>query len=86
MLELMGHQPSLAHDGLEALEAAKTQQPDVIMLDIGLPGMNGYDVCRELRKDPRFVSTADDCPDRLGPGARPAAGAGSDSITTSSPR
>lgn len=57
MLEFMGHQPSLIHDGLKALEAAKQQNPDVIMLDIGLPGMNGYDICRELRKDPLFKDT-----------------------------
>lgn len=57
MLELIGHQPTLAHDGLEALEAAKNLGPDVIMLDIGLPGMNGYDICRELRKNPLFKNT-----------------------------
>lgn len=57
MLEMIGHQPQLAHDGLEALHAAKAMHPDVILLDIGLPGMNGYDVCRELRKDPAFKNT-----------------------------
>jgi CheY-like chemotaxis protein len=57
MLELIGHTPTLAHDGIEALATARTLQPDVILLDIGLPGMNGYDVCRELRKDPRFKNT-----------------------------
>ena len=57
MLELIGHEPSLSHDGLEALTVARDLQPDVILLDIGLPGMNGYDVCRELRKDPLFKNT-----------------------------
>ena len=57
MLELIGYQPTLAHDGLEALAIAKSLIPDAILLDIGLPGMNGYDVCRELRKDPRFKNT-----------------------------
>lgn len=57
MLELIGHQPSLAHDGPGALEAAREMYPDVIVLDIGLPGMNGYDVCRELRKDSHFKNT-----------------------------
>ncbi|MGE3624678.1 MAG: response regulator [Bdellovibrionales bacterium] len=57
MLELIGHEPTLAHDGKEALTAARQLQPDVIVLDIGLPGMNGYDVCRELRKDPLFENT-----------------------------
>lgn len=54
MLEMIGHRPVLAHDGLEAIEVAKNMQPDVILLDIGMPGMSGYDVCRELRKDPAF--------------------------------
>lgn len=57
MLELIGHKPVLAHTGPEALETALTLMPDAILLDIGLPGMNGYEVCRELRKDPRFKDT-----------------------------
>lgn len=57
MLELIGHDYTLAHDGKEAIEMAERIQPDVIMLDIGLPGMSGYDVCRELRKNPAFKDT-----------------------------
>jgi signal transduction histidine kinase len=57
MLELIGHEFTLAHDGLEALELARKSVPDVILLDIGLPGMNGYDVCKALRADPRFKDT-----------------------------
>lgn len=52
MLKIMGHDSRTAFDGLEALEAAKTFLPDVIMLDIGLPKLNGYDVCRRIRKEP----------------------------------
>jgi signal transduction histidine kinase len=57
MLEMIGHTPTLVHDGLEALKVAQEMKPDVILLDIGLPGMNGYDICRELRKDPEFRDT-----------------------------
>lgn len=57
MLELIGHEYHLAHDGIEALELAKKMLPDVVMLDIGLPGMNGYEVCKALRADPRFKNT-----------------------------
>ncbi len=57
MLALVGHDIVLAHDGPEALAVAREARPDVIMLDIGLPGMSGYDVCRELRKDPAFQHT-----------------------------
>lgn len=52
LLELMGHQTRTAHDGLAALEAAEAFRPDVVLLDIGLPKMNGYDVCRKLREQP----------------------------------
>lgn len=57
MLELIGHEPTLAHDGLAAIKIAQEQYPDVVLLDIGLPGMNGYDVCRTLRQDPHFGET-----------------------------
>jgi len=57
MLSIIGHDITVAHDGPEALGLARKAHPDVIMLDIGLPGMSGYDVCRELRKDPAFAKT-----------------------------
>jgi CheY-like chemotaxis protein len=58
LLESMGYGSyALAEDGPGAIALAKELQPDVILLDIGLPGMNGYDVCRELRRDPRFADT-----------------------------
>jgi signal transduction histidine kinase len=57
MLEEIGHDYHLVHDGRKALEAARTYQPDAILLDIGLPGMDGYAVCRELRSDERFRET-----------------------------
>ncbi len=57
MLELAGYEYSIVHTGTEAIEAAKKLKPDVILLDIGLPGISGYDVCRELRKDNDFKNT-----------------------------
>jgi CheY-like chemotaxis protein len=50
LTELWGHQPWIAHDGHEALAAAEVCQPDVVLLDIGLPRMNGYEVARRLRE------------------------------------
>jgi CheY-like chemotaxis protein len=50
MLALMGHEVRTAHDGLEAVEAASAFQPDLILLDIGMPKMNGYDACRRIRE------------------------------------
>jgi CheY-like chemotaxis protein len=45
----MGHTVSVAHDGRTAIELAQRLQPDVILLDIGLPKMNGYSVAKHLR-------------------------------------
>lgn len=50
MLNILGHSTSMAHDGHSAVEAAMRERPDVVLLDIGLPGMNGYEVCRLLRQ------------------------------------
>lgn len=57
MLEMLGYHYTLSHDGPEALALAYKLQPDAILLDIGLPSMNGYEVCRELRKNPLFENT-----------------------------
>lgn len=57
MLTMIGHETTLAFDGPEALKAARALKPDVIMLDLGMPGMSGYEVCRELRREPGFENT-----------------------------
>jgi signal transduction histidine kinase len=57
MLEEIGHDYCIIHDGRKALEAARSYRPDAILLDIGLPGMDGYAVCRELRADDKFRNT-----------------------------
>lgn len=49
LLRLKGHQVSVAHDGPTALQLADAEKPSVMLLDIGLPGMDGYDVCRTVR-------------------------------------
>jgi two-component system CheB/CheR fusion protein len=49
LLSSLGHETATAHDGLAALETARSFRPQVMFLDIGLPGMNGYDVARTLR-------------------------------------
>jgi CheY-like chemotaxis protein/anti-sigma regulatory factor (Ser/Thr protein kinase) len=52
MLNLMGNETQTAHDGLEALDVAAMFKPDVILLDIGMPKLNGYDACRRIREQP----------------------------------
>jgi len=52
VLALEGHKTKTAHDGPSALELARAFRPQVTLLDIGLPGMSGYEVARELRKQP----------------------------------
>ena len=51
MLKMLGHQTQIVHSGLEVLEAAQSFLPDVILLDIGLPGKNGYEVAKSIRRD-----------------------------------
>ena len=49
LLKMWGHETRLAFDGTEALQVAEEYQPDVVVLDIGLPGLDGYEVARRLR-------------------------------------
>ncbi len=50
VLELEGHRVSTARDGLEALQQAATTQPDAVVLDINMPGMEGWEVCRRIKQ------------------------------------
>ncbi len=52
MLSLLGHEVRTAHDGLEAIELAEAFRPEVMLLDIGLPRLNGYDTCQRIREQP----------------------------------
>jgi two-component system CheB/CheR fusion protein len=57
LLRRWGHEVSMAHDGPSALAAARSTSPEVVLLDIGLPGMDGYEVARQLRLDPDCTDT-----------------------------
>ena len=55
-LELLGLDVRTASDGESALQEALTFKPQIILLDIGMPGMNGFEVCRRLRSIPATAS------------------------------
>jgi two-component system CheB/CheR fusion protein len=57
LLRLWGHAVRVAYTGPEALQAAQEYQPEVALLDIGLPGMDGYELARRLRQQPSFQGT-----------------------------
>ena len=52
LLELTGNKTFMAHDGIEAMEAIEKHRPEVVLLDIGLPKLDGHEVCRRVREQP----------------------------------
>jgi PAS domain S-box-containing protein len=57
LLESDGHEVRVAHDGVAGLALARDYRPDYVLLDIGLPRMNGYDIAARLRADPAMEHT-----------------------------
>ncbi len=57
IVSLWKHEVRVASNGAAALEMAKTYHPDIVLLDIGLPGMSGYQVAKQLRRQPEFAKT-----------------------------
>jgi putative two-component system response regulator len=56
LLERAGYRPVTANDGPSGLAAAFELEPDVVLLDVNLPGIDGLEICRRLRADPRTVA------------------------------
>ncbi len=52
LLKLSGQDVIVTHNGTTALERAREHRPRLVLLDIGLPGMDGYEVCRRMRAEP----------------------------------
>lgn len=72
LLTAEGYQVTCAEDGIAALEAVRLQRPDVIVLDVGMPGLDGVEVCRQLKTDPAtrltpivLVTGRSELPDRI---------------------
>jgi CheY-like chemotaxis protein len=54
LLQMSGHDVRVAYSGQDALDMAAEYQPDIVLLDIGLPGMDGYEVARRVRAQPQL--------------------------------
>jgi PAS domain S-box-containing protein len=57
MLESIGHDAVALYDGAGALAASGEQRPDVMFVDVGMPGMTGYELARQIRRDPQLSKT-----------------------------
>jgi CheY-like chemotaxis protein len=57
LLRAMGHRVVFALNGQDALSLAQRMRPDFILLDLGLPGMNGFEVCERIKADPTLGAT-----------------------------
>ncbi|HSI56900.1 MAG TPA: response regulator, partial [Ideonella sp.] len=58
LLSADGHRVRTADDGEQALAIARAQPPDLVLLDVLMPGMDGFSVCRALRADPLLAAVA----------------------------
>jgi PAS domain S-box-containing protein len=58
LLRIWGHRVEVVHEGASALQAARTEPPHLVLLDIGLPGMDGYEVARALRETPGLAQVS----------------------------
>lgn len=58
ILELMGHEVKLSHSGSDAIVLAHSFLPQIVLLDIGLPGLSGYELCKKMRAEQMFKETA----------------------------
>jgi CheY-like chemotaxis protein len=56
-VEMKGWTPHVAHDGATAVRLAAEVRPTVILLDIGMPGMDGYQACRQIRAQAQLAAT-----------------------------
>lgn len=57
LLKAFGHTPLSARDGLEGIEVARREVPDLVLCDIQLPGADGFEVCRQLKQSPELQQT-----------------------------
>lgn len=57
LVKMDGHEPIIVNDSLQAMEVARSVDPDLITLDLMMPGLNGFELCELLHNDPDFSDT-----------------------------
>jgi twitching motility two-component system response regulator PilG len=57
LMMMEGHQPTIVNDSTKAMEIAGSVKPDLITLDLMMPGLTGFELCELLHQDPRFANT-----------------------------
>mgnify|MGYP001165926291 CR=1 FL=1 len=57
LVKMEGHEPTTVNDSMQAMEIANTLQPDLITLDLMMPGLTGFELCKLLHDDPKFSTT-----------------------------
>ena len=56
LVSMGGHQPTTVNDSTKAIEVANSVHPDLITLDLMMPGLNGFELCELLHNDPKFAN------------------------------
>ena len=56
LMTMEGHQPTTVNDSTKAIEVANTIQPDLITLDLMMPGLTGFELCKLIHDDPKFTN------------------------------
>ena len=57
LVKTEGHEPTTVNDSLQAMEIARSVNPDLITLDLMMPGLTGFELCKLLHDDPSFANT-----------------------------
>ena len=57
LVTMNGHQPITVNDSMQAIEVARSVNPDLITLDLMMPGLTGFELCELLHEDPKFSNT-----------------------------
>jgi len=57
LVKMEGHEPTIVNDSLQAVDVARSVKPDLITLDLMMPGLTGFEVCQLLHQDPEISNT-----------------------------